>query len=302
MISVIIPTLNESNEILNKTINSIYSTSPGEIEVIVIDDNSNSLTKIYNKKPIYEKNAVKLGAAKSKHIGVCLSSKKYIFLTDSHVLFEKGWYEGCLKSLENKPRTLWCGTCLGLSAKNFDLSKANGAYVGAKLFLYDEKDKQILDGKWMNDVRGENNYEISCVMGANYFMHKDWFFKIRGYGDLRAWGSEEPCLSIKTWLSGGDVRLNKLVRTGHLFRDAAPYSTNVKEIIYNKIRMAKTFLPDKMSRILISKLPQTREFFEACKMINSEATIIKEYKGYYRDLFNRDIEWVCNKFDIKTWT
>lgn len=305
MISVIIPTLNESNAILNKTIESIIDTTPDkEIEIIVVDDCSDNpviLNSRIKNKVIFQENKfkVRLGAAQSKHIGVCLSSKKYIYLTDAHVLFEKGWYEEALKSLENHPETLWCGSCLGLSKDKFDLSKYNGKYTGADLFLYDEKDKNILDGKWTKEKLHENNYDISCVMGANYFMHKNWFFKIRGYGDLKAWGSEEPCISIKSWLAGGQVKINKNVRMGHMFRDSAPYITYSKDILYNKIRIAKTFFSNDLGNKLIQTLEYNPNFSDAMNMINQHQFIISEYKNYYTSLFTKNIEWLCQKFNIQ---
>lgn len=299
MISVIITALNEDKNILNQTVDSIWNTSNGKAEIIVIDDCSEIPVEINNKNVILRRNVFRMGAAMSKHLGVTLSTKPYIFLTDGHVLFDKNWYNEALKSLKDNPTTLWCGTCLGLTKDNFNLSTYKGAYRGARLFLYDEKDKQILDGKWIENKREENNYEISCVMGANYFMHKNWFFKIRGYGDLIAWGSEEPCLSIKTWLMGGEVRLNKDVIIGHMFRDTAPYRTFIKEIIYNKIRMAKTLLPEELGRVLISKLPQNKEFFEACELIRRDNQTIKEYKNFYNYMFVKDIYWLCDKFNIE---
>lgn len=296
MLSIILPTLNENNLILEKTIESIFKNSPSNIEIIVIDDNSNTEPQFKNKnKIIFHRNKIRLGAAQSKHYGVCLSTKKYIFLTDSHVLFDHNYYDNVLKSLENRPNSLYCGVCLGLSEDRFDLARYNGAYYGARLFLYE--DNQFLDGKWTH-ANPEDDYEISCVMGANYFMHKSHFFKIRGYADLRAWGSEEPCLSIKTWLSGGEVRLNKNVKIGHMFRNNAPYTTNIKEIIYNKIRLAQTLLPEDLARILISKLNQDISYFSARQIIRKEDNIIKEFKKYYSSIFNKDIYWLCHKFNI----
>lgn len=296
MISIIIPVLNEKQWILDKTIKSIRDTS--DAEIVVVNDNSDNIINIYDKNIIYHKNDIRHGAAQSKHIGVCLSSKKYIFLTDSHVLFQKNWYEKALESLQNNNQTLFCGTCLGLSENNFSLDKYNGKYCGAELFLYDNKNKQILDGKWTK-IRKPDEYEISCVMGANYFMHKDWFFKIRGYGDLRAWGSEEPCLSIKTWLSGGTVKVNRDVIIGHMFRDVAPYTTYVKDILYNKIRMAYSFCSTSMYEKLLNKIAFQSNFYEAMKLFMSHINIINGYKQYYQQIFTRDLNWLCQKFQIQ---
>lgn len=299
MLSIIIPTLNESNWILDKMIESIKLCSPQDIEIIVVDDCSEIEPNFkYKKDVIFHRNTIRMGAAQSKHIGVCLSSNKYIFLTDSHVLFDDLYYDNVVNSIHDNPNTLYCGVCLGLSHNNFDMKKYNGAYYGARLFLYDEKDNEILDGKWVKKEK-EEIYDISCVMGANYFMNKDWFFKIRGYGDLKAWGSEEPCLSMKTWLAGGNVRINTKVKTGHLFRDKAPYTTQVRDILYNKIRLAKTILPVELCDKLLSKINNKTNFEIAMKLFDSHKNICDEYNKYYNSMFTRDIYWLCEKFSIK---
>lgn len=296
MISVILPCRNEDDEIIEKTINSIIHTSPDDIEIILIDDNSKIEPQFQNKnKIIFHRNRINLGAAQSKHLGACLASKKYLFLTDSHVLFKQGWYDNVLKCLENKPNDLCCGVCLGLSKEDFNLKDYKGSYYGARLFLHEKGD--LLDGKWTHAEK-EDDYEISCIMGANYFMHKSHFFKIRGYGDLKAWGSEEPCLSIKTWLSGGSVRLNKNVITGHMFRNTAPYTTYLKHVLYNKIRLIQSLLPNDIAKLLISKLNKNTNFNEAMALIKQEEKQIAEFKNYYQNIFTKDIYWLCEKFKI----
>ncbi len=297
MISVIFPILNENPEFIDKTIKSVLDTSPSDVEIIAVDDHSDIEPQFeYKNKVIFERNKFRMGTSASRHVGACLSSKKHFFLTDSHVLFQQGWYEEVLKSLENNPQSLYCGICLGLTERNFNLATYAGRYCGARLFLHEED--QILDGKWIAEQE-PNEYEISCVMGANYFINRDWFFKIRGMSDMKMWGSDEPCLSLKTWLAGGNVKINKNVVIGHMFRDATPYSTQIKYLIYNKIRMCKTLLDDKLSSVLLSKLPHDKIFNEAENLIKRENVIIEEYKKYYQSIFVKDINWLCQKFSIE---
>jgi len=296
MISVIIASLNENNDILNKTIESIKNSSGNRTEIIVIDDCSDCKVEINYDDVVFIRNDTRLGAAKSKDKGIKLSKNPYIFITDAHMIFKDGWYDEVLKSLENKPKSLYCGVCLGLSETNFDLNKCEGAYVGARLFL--KEGNEFVDGKWSHIVSNESDYEISCVMGACYFMHKSWYEYIKGYDDLIAWGSEEPCLSIKTWLSGGDVRINKKIKIGHMFRNNAPYYTEIHKILYNKIRMVYCFFPEELSNDLITKMSSLPFFNEAIELINNDEIIINEYKKYYKSIFAKDIYWLIDKFKI----
>jgi len=297
MLSIIITALNEDSFILDKTIQSIIDSAPG-VEIIVIDDCSDIPIVIKQKNIILERNKFRIGVAQSRHIGATLAKNKWLLFTDSHMLFEKYWYNNFIQYSKNaNEKTVFCGCCLGLW-EDFDLSKYRGKYYGAKLELWNEKENQILEGKWVPEIKDQEVYDISCLMGALYFIRKEYFFQIRGLSDLKMWGSDEPCLSLKIWLSGGEIKMAKNIKAGHLFRSAAPYTTGVKYLVYNKIRMAKTLLPDELGRDLISRLPKTLEFFEACKMINQEYKIIEEYANYYKSIFTKDIYWFLNKFNI----
>jgi glycosyltransferase involved in cell wall biosynthesis len=306
MLSIIITSLNENNFILNKTIQSIIDTSPKNIEIIVIDDCSDNHVGLESKKVILERNQFRMGVAQSRHFGASIATNKWLLFTDSHMKFAPKWYDNFIEYQKTSiPKTIYNGCCLGLwEGDNIDWDNINldklPHYYGAKLELYNKQDNKILEGKWLNlkENKDKDNYEISCLMGAIYFIQKKFFFEIRGLQDLKGWGSDEPLLSLKTLLSGGEIRQLKNVRAAHLFRKTAPYSTPNKHMIYNKIRMAQTLLPEDLGRLLISKLPQTVEFFEAFQLINQENKIIEEYKKYYKSIFIKDIEYINQKFNI----
>jgi len=139
------------------------------------------------------------------------------------------------------------------------------------------------------------------MMGAIYFINREYFLKLRGLSDLKMWGSDEPCLSIKIYLSGGKILLDKKIKVGHFFRKSAPYTTGCSHLIYNKIRMAKTLLPDELGEYLISKIKKDNNFNAAMKMIEDEKDLINEYKQYYKSIFTVDIKDICTKFDIKMY-
>lgn len=299
MISVIITTLNEKDDILNNTISSLRKNSDYKLEIIVVDDASEIPCEIQDKSVILQRNQYRMGVGRSRHIGATLAKNRYLLFTDAHMTFRDDWYKNTLKRIEGKNSTLYCGTCMGLDDGEMDLSKTRGAYHGARLSLFDEKENQVLEGKWIENRPNEDDYELSCIMGAIYLIPRDFFFKIRGLSDIKMWGSDEPCLAIKTWLAGGDVRMAKSIVAGHQFRSSSPYSTQLKFLIYNKIRLCLELFPDELARILIAKIPQDANFFAACQMIKQDKREIDEYKKYYQSIFVRDINWMCEKFGIK---
>jgi glycosyltransferase involved in cell wall biosynthesis len=296
MISVIITVLNENSDYLNNTISSLRCGANSGLEIVVVDDGSDRKIDIIDKKVIYHRNPFRMGVGRSRHIGATLAKNGWLLFTDSHMTFQNDWYKEFNKLSATKD-TLLCGACLGLAEGEMDISKYNGRYHGARLALYEKPTNQVLEGKWIESKDGDG-YELSCIMGAVYLIPREFFFKIRGLSDIKMWGCDEPCLAIKTWLSGGSVKMAKTIVAGHQFRDFAPYVTPNKFLLYNKMRLCKSFFPEDLARNLISKLPQDTQFFEACQMINKDKKEIEEYKKYYQSIFVRDVYWLCVKFNI----
>ena len=295
-ISIVITVLNESPEILQRTIQSIRDTAGNDPEIIVIDDDSDVPVKTEEH---LIRNSRRIGVGGSRHVGAQAASHDYLFFTDAHMIFELGWYEKVLQYLYPLDNNVaYCGTCLGLNDQVQDITKSRGKYYGAELILYDEKRQTIIEGKWTKGIKDKDNYEISCMMGAMYFIPKALYFKVRGFSDLKMWGSSEPCICTKIWLAGGEIRLLKTVQAGHMFRPTSPYSTRIQYLIYNKIRLAKTLFPKEFGDFLISKLPQDGNFIAACKLIEEDKEEIEEYAQYYKSIFTRDIYWLCKKFNI----
>jgi hypothetical protein len=115
---------------------------------------------------------------------------------------------------------------------------------------------------------------------------------------LRGWGTSEPFLSIKTWMAGGKCKIRTDIEIGHKFRNNAPYTTRISNLVYNKIFMCKTVFPANLGDQLIAYLPQDRNFREAMDMINNDALIIKEDREYYGQIFKRSIYDYCREFEI----
>jgi len=178
-----------------------------------------------------------------------------------------------------------------------DIKNNRGSYCGAKLVFYDEKENQVFEGKWI-DEKTEDDYEITCLMGACYFFHKSWFLYIGGTKSLKMWGSDEPLLSLKTLLSGGNIRLTKSVKIGHKFRPASPYTTEVSYLIYNKLRSMYMTLPDNLYKQLSDKIQNDNDKIIALKMLERDKDEIEKEKEYYKTIFIRNEKWMYEKFNI----
>jgi len=297
-LSIVIPTLNDAEE-TNKTIESIYQTSPYEVEIIVIDDGSEIPFKLDDNRARLFRFEERKGAGQARHFGAQQARSKHLLFIDSHMRFTEGWLDNALARIKDTPKTLWCGTCLGLNESNMDVSKPMGAYTGANLVLYATKHNTIFDGVWCKDDKDKDDYEISCVMGACYFIHRNWYFHIKGLEQTMMWGSEEPILSVKTWLAGGEVRLMKSVKIGHKFRGIASYHTKVIHIHYNKLAYMYMLLPTNVYELLKDKFAKDENLWNALELIAQNKTKLDQEKEYYKSIFQHDIFWLCDKFKIE---
>ena len=94
MISVIIPTYNNANQLI-ETISSVCLQSFEDIEIIIIDDDSfddtkNKIMHLNNSKIKYFKNSKNMGVSKSRIEGVKQSSGEYIaFLDDDDIWLDE---------------------------------------------------------------------------------------------------------------------------------------------------------------------------------------------------------------------
>lgn len=306
--TIIMPFLNEEIE-PSATVQSIYETAPsGSFEIIAIDDNSNKFDRAtLDKYPDvkYVKNTERIGVDGSRQMGIEMANNENILIIDAHMRFKNdNWMQKMSEYLKNEPETLWCTTCLGLGYGTMDVNKHKGSYYGADMLFVDAKAKpnrparEVLEPKWASK-KEDFVYEIPCVLGANYFMTKKWADYIWGLKGLKMWGTSEPFMSIKTWMSGGKCKITKDIEIGHKFRSNAPYSTGIAYLVYNKIFMCKTIFPEDLSEKLIGYLPKDVNFRKAMKMIEEDKDKISQSREYYQGIFKSSIHDYCERFDIK---
>jgi glycosyltransferase involved in cell wall biosynthesis len=297
-LSIVMPVLND-NEEANLTIASIRQTAPPDVEIIVVDDASDAPVKLDDPNAKLFRFAERRGIGQARHFGAEQATSKLLLFIDAHMRFDKTWFDNAISRVSKTPKTLWCGVCLGLNATVTDIEKPKGVYSGADLHLYRAKGNEVFAGVWRRDTKGEDDYEIGCVMGACYFIHRDWFMHLRGWHQMRSWGGSEPIISTKVWLAGGEVRLMKSVRIGHKFRSSAPYSTNISSIIYNKLAYMYMMFPGDLYERLAAKIPDDANKVAALELVQRNKPQLDEERAYYKSIFTHDIYWLCEKFKIE---
>lgn len=307
-ISVIITAANEQGE-LDETIRSIRDTAGSAPEIIVVDDCSCShLTVPSDSHPeevVMIHNRFRCGVGPSRHIGALASTGTHLLITDAHMRFTHGWHEAAIARVEDRPNTLHCGVCLGLDCKNMDVTHPNAIYYGATFNFFGPDQRkpgtnQVLEGVWQPEQAGDD-YELACAMGAIYFWPRDWFLLLSPLRHLRSWGVDEQIMSLKAWLSGGDIRIIKDVRVGHKFRskgEKPPFSIQLPHVIYNKLFTILTCIPEPHAEALISKFKHDTDFKTAWAMIRQDWHLVAQEQLRNSHLFTRDFDWFLGRFSL----
>lgn len=303
--TIVMPFLNEGDE-PRQTIESIYATAPSDLfKIIAVDDGSDKPSDLSGFDDVsHVVNEKRLGVDGSRQKGANLVDTPYLFIIDAHMRFnDDQWLERAINCVEREPETAWCTTCLGLGYGTMDMGRHNGKYYGADMLFIDANAdsnrpaREVLEPKWRTK-EDYVEYEIPCILGANYIFSKGWFDYIGGLRGLQMWGTSEPFLSMKSWMAGGKCKINTDIEIGHKFRKNAPYSTGVSHMVYNKIFLCKTILPEDLGEKLINCLPPNINFKNAMKSIEANEKEIAESREYYQAIFENSIYDYCGKFGI----
>lgn len=113
MISVIIPTYNRADKILN-SINSVLNQTIKDIEIIIVDDGSedethNIVKKIKDDRVRYIKHTKNMGVSTARNTGIKYAKGEYIAFQDSDEIWYKNKLEIELLALsKNKADVVFC--------------------------------------------------------------------------------------------------------------------------------------------------------------------------------------------------
>lgn len=312
-LSIVIASYNDNAE-LAATVASIRSTTPSfneEIEIVVVDDCS-MMPVAFSVGTKVVRNSRRIGCGPSRYVGALHAKGEYLLICDSHMRFSQGWYEAAKDKL--RPKVLHCASCLGLGktsagVDNMNLSAPNGVYHGATWnfcgpyrsgpYKDNPRFTQVLECIWAPEQAGDD-YPIPAVMGAGYFIYRDWFIYLNALRHLRLWGGDEQELSLKAWLSGGEIRMLKAVRIGHKFRDGKVPSSFVMphHIIYNKLFIIHTCIPPDLAMRMQMKMQRELQYGIALKALHADWHLILTARAYNEQIFESNFQSLLTRFNL----
>ncbi|MCC8147244.1 MAG: glycosyltransferase, partial [Bacteroidales bacterium] len=302
-LTVIIPFLNEKEEVGN-TVKSIRETAGENVDIIVINDQSNDgynyRRDVLPYHVVYVYNKDRLGVAASRDFGISLCKTPFFILLDAHMRFyDTLWVERIVSVLEKDDRCLLCSQTRflkkdlnGLVTINKKCSKVFGAYISF------DKDNCLPGIQWDYKEKNKNEQieEIAAVLGAGYAASKRYWEYLRGLEGLRYYGSDEAFISLKVWLEGGKCLLLKDVEIGHIYRDASPYKRYNEDEVYNSLLISKLLLPQNLNCMsnAVALLKNRNTYLRAKNILKEYEEEIKDAKKYYSSIFTNSIDQVLN--------
>lgn len=282
-LTVIIPFQNEGCEI-EKTVTSIRSTS-GNVNIMLIDDFSDDG---YDYKKVadlfgceFYRTEKNLGVAGARDFGVSKCKTPYFLLLDGHMRFYDFNWETKITDMldEKKERIVTCQTVY-ITKRNGEYFNENGAvrypikggsYCACLSMLTPGRE---FTSKWtsylINKDLNEETTPVSCVLGAVYASSVQWWNHIGGLKGLIKYGLDEPLMSMKTWLAGGDIVMYKYWAVGHLYREKGNYDVTPAHVDHNQLVLIHLFAPE-------AKIP---EYVENLKRRVGEESFNVSYKMF----------------------
>lgn len=323
-LSIIIAALDDHDELAQTlaSIRHMEGFSRSDVEIIVVDDGSKApfaaskagaWSSSLADKVI--RNQRRIGVGSARHVGAEASTGDMLFFCDSHCRFDPPWLVRASRHLKS-PNTLFCGQCVPLEGEQLMLDRP---YYGAtwnmcgadrnvksvptqKQMMFPRRSRaslQIFEVVWA-PPKHEEVYEISGVMGACYFIPREFYFHIRPLQFLRSWGADEQALSLKTWLSGGDIKLLRNVFVGHRFRQKGTRSIELSDPLYNKLFLLHTCLSPEECQRFCNKLNKADPLYRvALKRLQADWHLVETERAHNQRIFTRTFTQFCEHFGFQ---
>lgn len=285
------------------------------VNIQLVDDASTDGYDYENVSKVFGcdliRNQTSQGVAGTRCIGVDHVKTPFFIIFDSHMRFkvsEKDFSKKFLKELKKDDAQILYANTIVIGSNtdenhlfrtytNEDCLSNSSGHNGFLAFgpIYHLKgDALDFDTEWCYKFSSEKDrdndekdaiIETPSILGATYAMSKRWWSEIRGLQNLYYWGSDEPWLSLKTFLLGGRCRMFKNWGIGHLYRNIPTYG-------------ALSSIPVQINRLMIQfVMAPSEEVFEHFKEKTFEKFDENDTEELWATFEKRRPEYE----EVKTW-
>ena len=285
--SIIIPSLNEGDNLERTVRNMIVTIGLEDYEIIVVNEGGTETSSIRNlpKISIYETG--RQGSAQARNFGAAVSNKNVLLFADAHIEFKRGWGKRLLRLLELDKNCIIapCITRLG------DEESRGCGYRWAD---------PTMEIDWLPDS-GQAVHEVPFAIAACLAIEKRMFQEIGRFDSgIRFYGEEDTELCLRAWLLGYRVLCDPAIRVGHLFRDAFPYEIHYSNQLYNQIRLAFSHFGAQRLTSYLRTLYDIEEFDTAFELAMRSDVLPRRVELFKKRVHSDN--WFFKKFPMPGWT
>lgn len=300
-LTVVIAFLNEEEEVKN-TIEDVRKWVGDGVDIVVVNDCSDDGydydSDLKSLDIDYFVNPERLGAARSKALGISKIRTPYFLLLDAHMRFyDSNWVNLLVERLDENDRQILCCQTKVLRKSGNRVFEPLEEKFGKKkygTFINFKEEPNILEPQWIYEERNVSSdcETTPCIYGAAYCASKRYWDYLKGYQGLLGFGLEEPYISMKVYLEGGQCVLMKNIVTGHIYRTKFPYRVNGLEYVYNKFMITELFLPQRMKDYIHAHYRQAigDAYPKACSLLEENRPFLMDLKAYYQSIFISDFQ------------
>ncbi len=242
VLSVIIPTLNEGENLV-RTVRSVLENPPSEpFEVLVVDDASDDGSTAFLEDGVphtrwLRDHPTRQGLARAKNHGARAARGELLLFLDAHSSVEPGALDQQIAAVRESDGRALVGLALrGLTPDFRPLPTVHGTAMG-----FDRR----LDMRWQRLLAGNRSPILS---GSGMMVARDFFFDGLGAFDdgIFEWGVENIEISVKAWLVGEGCLVLPRLSFGHVFKPVFQYAVSHWKFVYAKLRAAAILFPDEV--------------------------------------------------------
>jgi len=290
VISVVISSRNEAENLTDTVACLLENPHGAGFEIVVVDDGSNDgsgeakARRFAGDPRVRVLRAEGLGVARARNLGAKAAHGEILVFLDGHCWCPPGWLERLSAPLAD-PR-------VGLTGPAFaDLVSDDGA-CGYGV-AWREPD---LSMSWL-DQQADTPYQVPLLPGGCGAMRRELFDRLGGHdAGMGRWGYEGEELSLNVWLSGYEVWVVPDCVVRHLFRASHPYPVESAGVLHNRLRLAAVhFSCQRLARVL-------ERFRDEPEFGGAIATLIQGDTARRRRVCQksraRDDEWWCQRFAV----
>ena len=230
-VSVIIPAHNEERW-LNRTIQNIFSTTKGEIEVVVV---LNGNWHPVDPRAKVIRNKDNEGERVAMNQAAEIARGTHILRIDAHCDFSPTGWDVMMEEVTG-PKDI---TQAVLTAVDKSWKRLPGHRYERCRLLPNYEAKWEKPNRDMNKKPYAHTIPNMSSTGCGFMIRKDFYHEIGGadesYPTMGAIGEE---FSVKTWMNGGKVQTRTDVTIGHIF-DTGGYDTG--GVVEARRRLVETF-------------------------------------------------------------